>query len=205
VSAVLASPAAKESEMDSVRALQHALYRAAKAGQGRSGRRFHSLWDKILRRDVLERAWEDVRRNGGAAGIDRVTITDVEEYGVSRLLDEVAAALREGRWRPLPSRRVFIPKPGSSEQRPLSIPNQSQTAATNATISVESGYSPSLFDSVIAFPFASSTPILAPGQMSSGGNLRPKFGLPANMIAVNYSLGFDSSRTAASNASRRRS
>jgi hypothetical protein len=76
-------------------------------------------------------AWEDVRRNGGAAGIDRVTITDVEEYGVSRLLDEVAAALREGRWRPLPSRRVFIPKPGSSEQRPLSIPNQSQTAATN--------------------------------------------------------------------------
>ena len=91
MSAVLASPAAKESEMDSVRALQHALYRAAKADPGR---RFHSLWDKILRRDVLERAWEDVRRNGGAAGIDRVTITDVEEYGVSRLLDEVTAALR---------------------------------------------------------------------------------------------------------------
>ena len=99
MSAVLASPAAKESDMDSVRALQHALYRAAKADPGR---RFHSLWDKILRRDVLERAWEDVRRNGGAAGIDRITITDVEEYGVSRLLDEVAAALREGRWRPLP-------------------------------------------------------------------------------------------------------
>ncbi len=50
-----------------VRALQHALYRAAKADPGR---RFHSLWDKILRRDVLERAWENVRRNGGAAGID---------------------------------------------------------------------------------------------------------------------------------------
>ena len=60
---------------------------------------------------------------GGAAGIDRITIADVEEYGVSRLLDEVAAALREGRWRPLPARRVFIPKPGSSEQRPLSIPS----------------------------------------------------------------------------------
>ena len=81
------------------------------------------LWDKVLRRDVLERAWENVRRNGGAAGIDRITITDVEEYGVSRLLDEVAAALREGRWRPLPARRVFIPKPGSLEQRPLSIPS----------------------------------------------------------------------------------
>lgn len=67
MSAVLASPAAKESEMDSVRALQHALYRAAKADPGR---RFHSLGDKIGRRDVLERAWENVRRNGGAAGID---------------------------------------------------------------------------------------------------------------------------------------
>jgi len=116
----MASPAAKESEVDSVRALQHALYRAAKADPGR---RFHSLWDKILRRDVLERAWENVRRNGGAAGIDRITITDVQEFGVSRLLDEVTAGLREGRWGPLPARRVFIPKPGSSEQRPLSIPS----------------------------------------------------------------------------------
>ena len=43
--------------------------------------------------------------------------------GWSRLLDEVAAALREGRWRPLPARRVFIPKPGSLERRPLSIPS----------------------------------------------------------------------------------
>jgi len=106
--------------MDPVRALQHALYRAAKADPGR---RFHALGDKVHRRDVLERAWEDVRRNRGAAGIDRITIADVQEYGVSRLLDEVAATLREGRWRPLPARRVFIPKPGSTEQRPLSIPS----------------------------------------------------------------------------------
>ena len=62
-----------------------------------------------------------MRRNGGAAGIDQITIADIERYGVSRLLDEVAASLREGRWRPLPARRVFIPKPGSSERRPLSI------------------------------------------------------------------------------------
>jgi RNA-directed DNA polymerase len=71
--------------MDPVRALQHALYRAAKADPGR---RFHALGDKVYRRDVLERAWEDVRRNGGAAGIDRITIADVEEYGVSRLLEQ---------------------------------------------------------------------------------------------------------------------
>ena len=104
---------------DRVRALQHALYRAAKADLAR---RFHALFDKICRRDVLDRAWEDVRRNRGAAGIDRVSLADAEEYGVSRLLGELAAELREGRYRPLPARRVFIPKPGTTEQRPLSIP-----------------------------------------------------------------------------------
>ena len=104
---------ARTTEQDKVRELQRTLYRAAKADPGR---RFHALGDKVYRRDVLERAWEDVRRNGGAAGIDRITIADVEEYGVSRLLDEVAAALKEGRWRPLPARRVFIPKPGSTDR-----------------------------------------------------------------------------------------
>src|SRR5206468_3208612 len=54
---------------------------------------------------------------------DRQTIADVEHYGVSRLLDDVAAELRDGRWRPLAARRVFIPKPGRpGERRPLSIP-----------------------------------------------------------------------------------
>src|SRR6266702_1131452 len=120
VSAVSASPAAKErSFLDPVRALQHTLYRAAKADPGR---RFHTLMDKVLRRDVLWRAWVAVRANDGAPGIDRTTLAAVEEYGITRLLDELAAELREGRYRPLPARRVFIPKPGSSEQRPLSIP-----------------------------------------------------------------------------------
>src|SRR3982751_3970950 len=118
VSAVSASPAASGSVLDSVRALQHALYRSAKADPGR---RFHALRDKVYRRDVLWRAWVAVRRNNGAPGIDRTTLADVEEYGVDRLLDEVAEDLRGGRWRPLPARRVFIPKPGTVEQRPLSI------------------------------------------------------------------------------------
>ena len=107
------------SPLDKVRALQHTLYRAAKADPGR---RFHALWDKVLRRDVLWRAWVAVRANNGAPGVDRTTLAAVEEYGVTRLLDEVADELRRGRYRPLPARRVFIPKPGSSEQRPLSIP-----------------------------------------------------------------------------------
>jgi hypothetical protein len=99
--------------------LQHALYRAAKADPGR---RFHALYDKIRRRDVLWRAWVAVRRNNGAPGIDRITLAQVEEYGIDRLLGELASELREGRYRPLPARRVLIPKPGTTERRPLSIP-----------------------------------------------------------------------------------
>lgn len=110
---------AMTTKQDKVRELQRTLFRAAKADPGR---RFHALYDKVLRRDVLERAWESVRANRGAAGIDQVTIADVEQYGVGRLLDELAAELKDGRWRPLPARRVFIPKPGRSERRPLSIP-----------------------------------------------------------------------------------
>ena len=105
--------------LDPVRALQHALYRAAKADPGR---RFHALYDKVCRRDVLWRAWVAVRRNNGAPGIDRITLAQVEEYGVARLLDELASELREGRYRPLPARRVLIPKPGTTERRPLAIP-----------------------------------------------------------------------------------
>jgi RNA-directed DNA polymerase len=119
VSAVAASPTLGVDPVDPVRALQHALYRAAKADPGR---RFHALYDKVHRRDVLQRAWWLVRRNAGAPGIDQTTIADVEQYGVTRLLGELAAELQAGRFRPLPARRVLIPKPGTAEQRPLSIP-----------------------------------------------------------------------------------
>ena len=112
---------ARTAKQDQVRELQRTLYRAAKADPGR---RFHALYDKVHRRDVLERAWELVRANKGAAGIDRQTIADVEEYGVAKLLDELAADLKDGSYRPLPARRVFIPKPGRpDERRPLSIPS----------------------------------------------------------------------------------
>jgi RNA-directed DNA polymerase len=123
VSAGQASPAASGSRVprDPVRALQHALYRAAKADPGR---RFHALHDKISRSDVLWRAWVAVRSNNGAPGIDKITLAAVEEYGVTRLLGELAAELEEGRYRPVPARRVYIPKPGvRDEKRPLSIPS----------------------------------------------------------------------------------
>ena len=120
MSAPVASPTlGAEDDLDAVRALQRKLYRAAKA---EPRRRFHALYDKVHRRDVLERAWMQVWRNGGAPGIDQTTISEVERQGASLLLDQLEAELREGRFKPLPARRVYIPKPGQEELRPLSIP-----------------------------------------------------------------------------------
>jgi RNA-directed DNA polymerase len=62
-----------------------------------------------------------VRANKGAAGVDAVTLAEVEEYGVERMLGELQCALREGRYRPAPVRRVTIPKPDGGK-RPLGIP-----------------------------------------------------------------------------------
>jgi RNA-directed DNA polymerase len=120
VSAVSASPAAQGSvAADPVRALQHALYRAAGADPGR---RFRALYDKVYRRDVLQRARAVVRAGNGSPGIDKITLAAAEDHGVTRLLDELACELREGRYRPMPARRVHIPKPGTDELRPLSVP-----------------------------------------------------------------------------------
>ena len=106
--------------VDRVRALQRVLYRCAKQDRDR---RFHSLFDKVARSDVLERAWREVRANRGAAGVDGVTIEQIERSGVGDFLDELAERLRAGRYRPRPLRRVRIPKPGRPGQsRPLGIP-----------------------------------------------------------------------------------
>src|SRR5919106_236962 len=102
-----------------VRELQVKLYLAAKRSPNR---RFHALWDRIHRRDVPQRAWQQVRENRGAAGVDRITIAQIEENGVEAFLDELQAELRGERYRPGPARRVYIPKPGRSAQRPLGIP-----------------------------------------------------------------------------------
>jgi hypothetical protein len=80
--------------LNPVRALQWKLYRAAK--QSRS-RRFHALYDKVYRRDVLTRAWLEVARNGGAPGVDGVSIEAIETTGVAGFLDQLQAELMEGR------------------------------------------------------------------------------------------------------------
>jgi group II intron reverse transcriptase/maturase len=96
------------------------LYRAAKS---EPGRRFHQLYGHVARSDVLWRAWNDVRANQGAAGVDGVSIADVEASGVSGFIDGLVVRLRAGAYRPSPLRRVHIPKPGRpGETRPLGIP-----------------------------------------------------------------------------------
>jgi RNA-directed DNA polymerase len=101
-----------------VRQLQNRLWAAAKQSEGR---RFHALYDRIYRSDVLWEAWERVRANRGAAGVDGLTLAAVEDYGVQRMLDELQQRLRAGRYRPAPVRRVAIPKPDGTT-RPLGIP-----------------------------------------------------------------------------------
>ena len=95
--------------VDRVRPLQRVLYRCAKQDQDR---RFHALYDKDARSDVLCRAWGEVRANRGAPGVDGVTIEDVMRSGVGEFLEGLAAQLRAGTYRPRPLRRVHIPKPG---------------------------------------------------------------------------------------------
>src|SRR5574342_392133 len=104
--------------LDKTRVLQHKLYLAAKRSPSR---RFHALYDRIHRRDVLGRAWLEVRANQGAPGVDALTIGQIEAAGVEQMLDELAVELRDGSYRPQPVRRVWIPKPGKAELRPLGI------------------------------------------------------------------------------------
>jgi RNA-directed DNA polymerase len=112
-----------------VRELQRKLWAAAKQSPER---RFHALYDRIYRGDVLWEAWCRVRENRGAAGVDRVTLAYVQDvHGVQRLLAELQRDLREGTYRPAPARRVDIPKPDGSK-RPLGIPTVRDRVAQQA-------------------------------------------------------------------------
>ncbi|HEX2925077.1 MAG TPA: reverse transcriptase domain-containing protein [Ruminiclostridium sp.] len=104
--------------IERVRELQRKLYLAAKSD---SKRRFHALYDKVYRKDILSEAWKRVKANGGAGGVDKVTIADVERQGIEGFLQEIQQELMEGRYHPKAVRRMYIPK-GNDEQRPLGLP-----------------------------------------------------------------------------------
>ena len=104
--------------IEKVRKLQRNLYLAAKLN---GKRKFHVLHDKVYRKDVLMEAWKRVKANGGAGGIDNITIVDVEAYGLEKFIQEIQQELRTGTYHPKPVRRIYIPK-GKTEKRPLGIP-----------------------------------------------------------------------------------
>jgi len=114
---------------DKVRKLQEGLGAAAKR---KPGRRFHALFDRIHRSDVLWEAWGRVRRNRGCAGVDELTLAEVEEYGVDRMLSELQRDLQEGRYRPRAVLRRYIGK-DDGRKRPLGIPTVRDRVAQAAT------------------------------------------------------------------------
>lgn len=104
---------------EKARQLQRTLYLAAKE---KPTRRFHALYDKIHREDIMTYAWNRVKANKGSAGVDKMTIQYIrEEYGEKRFIKETCGQLRNGTYRPSPVRRVEIPK-GDGRTRPLGIP-----------------------------------------------------------------------------------
>jgi RNA-directed DNA polymerase len=111
-----------------VDALQCSLYQKARQERGY---RFYVLYDKLSVPYILREAWRQVKANGGAPGIDGVSIADVEQQGVEGYLSELGAEIRERRYRPQAVKRVMIPKANGGE-RPLGIPTVRDRIAQTA-------------------------------------------------------------------------
>lgn len=100
------------------RQLQRTLYLCAK---GSKKRRFHALYDKMYRPDILWEAWQRVKRNRGSSGVDNQTLEDISDYGEKKFLNELYMELKEKDYHPQPVLRTYIPK-DEGKKRPLGIP-----------------------------------------------------------------------------------
>ena len=120
---------------DKVQELQRSLGVCAKRSRTR---RFHALYAHLHRSDVLWEAWKRVKKNRGAAGVDKQTLAVIEKEGVRAFLGKLRADLQAGKYRPSPVRRRYIEKEGSGKQRPLGIPTvRDRVAQMAAKIVVE--------------------------------------------------------------------
>src|SRR6201997_3511787 len=118
----------------SVQKLQTALH--AKAKESPSFR-FHALYDKVYRKDVLAYAYERCQANGGAAGVGSQKFGNIEAYGRGRGVDGLTQELKSRTYQPQPVRRVYIPKP-DGKQRPLGIPTiRDRVVQTSAMLVLE--------------------------------------------------------------------
>src|SRR6266568_5883793 len=117
---------------ESIQKLQAALHDKAKKSPDF---RFYALYDKVYRKDVLTFAYQSCKANGGAVGVDNQTFEDIEAYGAEQWLDELTQELKSQKYRPLPVRRVYIPKPGG-QQRPLGVPAIRDRAGMMAAVLV---------------------------------------------------------------------
>lgn len=120
---------ANHTNVDKTQELYKKLYLAAKKSETR---RFHALYDKVYRRDILDRAWSQVKANGGTAGVDNEDIQDIQGKGEEQVVTEIQQTLNEGRYRPRKVKRVYIPKPDGRE-RPLGIPTVRDRIVQTAT------------------------------------------------------------------------
>lgn len=131
-----------------IRSLQRKLYAAAKA---EPTRRFHQLYDKVHREDILVHAYRLARAAGGAPGVDGETFEDIEAQGREQWLIGLREELRARSYRPAPVRRVMIPKPGGGE-RPLGIPTiRDRVVQTAAKLVLEPIFEADFADSAYGY------------------------------------------------------